>query len=447
MEKGKLDPRLRLIQQAPMKGKTVLLRVDHNVVKKGQIKDPYRIDATIGTLYAIAAAGGKPILMTHVGRPKDKKTGNIACREGESVEPIVKYLEQKLPVNIHIQEFPIDPDRGITHIDKSIGPAIEDLKEGKIGMIYLPNSRWFQGEQSKGPERDILSEELSSLADLYVNDAFGSWRAHASTYDIAAKLPSFAGILLQKELMNLYRVLEPERPFVAIVAGAKYDTKIGPLKALFNKVDHLILGGLMYNTFLSAKYGADIAGVSDEDRALAMELVELDRKESKILEMPYLVESESTEERIEGKYRSIGVDNLKQGEAIKYILDIDAQSFQDKKVVDVITTAKTIFVNAVMGLMPLFFEGSQALYRLIADNRSASKLFAGGDTLQELRNLCPGIYMAGLDDPGTYYFTGGGSVLAAIEQGTPYHLKPVEMLMDEVRHKAQGARSKDRHGE
>jgi len=431
MEKGKLDPRLRLIQQAPMKGKTVLLRVDHNVVKKGQIKDPYRIDATIGTLYAIAAGGGRPILMTHVGRPKDKKTGNISCRPGESVDPIVKYLEQKLPVNIHIQEFPIDPDQGILHIDKSIGPAIEDLKEGKIGMIYLPNSRWFQGEQSEGPEREILAEELSSLADIYVNDAFGSWRAHASTYDIAIRLPSFAGILLQKELMNLHRVLEPERPFVAIVAGAKYDTKIGPLKALHKRVDHLILGGLMYNTFLSAKYGADIAGVSDEDRALAMELVELDREENKILEMPYLVESESTEERIEGQYRSIGVDSLKQGKEIKYILDIDPESFQDKKVVDVITTAKTIFVNAVMGLMPLFFEGSQALYRLIADNASASKLFAGGDTLQELRNLCPGIYMAGLDDPESYYFTGGGSVLAAIEQGTPYHLKPVEMLMEE----------------
>ncbi len=431
MEKGKLDPRLRLIQQAPMKGKTVLLRVDHNVVKKGQIKDPYRIDATIGTLYAIAAGGGRPVLMTHVGRPKDKKTGNLTCREGESVEPIVEYLEQKLPVKIHIQEFPIDPDRGILHIDKSIGPAIEDLKEGKIGMIYLPNSRWFQGEQSNGPEREILAEELSSLADLYVNDAFGSWRAHASTYDIAIRLPSFAGILLQKELMNLHRVLEPERPFVAIVAGAKYDTKIGPLKALHNRVDHLILGGLMYNTFLSAKYGADIAGVSDEDRALAMELVELDREENKILEMPYLVESESTDERIEGQYRSIGVDNLKQGKEIKYILDIDPKSFQDKRVVDVITTAKTIFVNAVMGLMPLFFEGSQALYRLIADNVPASKLFAGGDTLQELRNLCPGIYMAGLDDPDAYYFTGGGSVLAAIEQGTPYHLKPVEMLMDD----------------
>jgi len=366
-----------------------------------------------------------------VGRPKDKKTGNIICREGESVKPIVRYLEQKLPVKIHIQEFPIDPDRGIISMDESIGSAVEDLREGKIGMIYLPNSRWFQGEQSEGPEREILAEELSSLADLYVNDAFGSWRAHASTYDIAAKLPSFAGILLQKELMNLHRALEPERPFVAIVAGAKYDTKIGPLKALYNRVDHLILGGLMYNTFLSTKYGVDIAGVSDEDRALAIELVELDREKNRILEMPYLVESESIEERIEGQYRTIGIDKLKEGGDVKYILDIGPESIQDKKVVDAISTARTIFVNAVMGLMPLFFEGSRALYQLITSNASATKLFAGGDTLQELRNLCPGVYMAGLDDPLTYYFTGGGSVLAAIEQGTPYHLKPVEMLMED----------------
>jgi phosphoglycerate kinase len=97
---------------------------------------------------------------------------------------------------------------------------------------------------------------------------------------------------------------------------------------------------------------------------------------------------------------------------------------------DAITSAATIFVNAVMGFMPLFHEGSEALYRLIAGNPSAARLFAGGDTLQELRNLCPGIYMAGLDDPDAYYFTGGGSVLTAVEQGTPYHMKPVAALLE-----------------
>mgnify|MGYP002639895104 FL=1 len=305
MEKGKLDPRLKLLQQADMKDKVVLLRVDHNVVKKGIIKDPYRIDATIGTLYAIAAAGGKPILMSHVGRPRDKKTGMISCREEQSVLPIVRYLEQKLPVKIHPQEFPVDPEKGITHIDDSIKPTLEALRKGAFDMVYLPNSRWFAGEQSKGPERDVLSDELASIADIYINDAFGSWGVAASTYDVATRLPAFAGNLLQKEISNLYRVLEPERPFVGVVAGAKYDTKIGPLKALYNKVDYLILGGLMYNTFLSAKYGATINGVSEEDKALAMELVELDRAKGKILEMPWLVESDSAENRIDGEDRRI----------------------------------------------------------------------------------------------------------------------------------------------
>jgi phosphoglycerate kinase len=430
MEKGQLDPRLRRIQQADMKGKVVLLRVDHNVVKKGRIKDPYRIDATIGTLYAIAAAGGRPILMTHVGRPKDKKTGRITCREGESIGPIARYLEEKLPVSIHIPPLEPDPEKGILQLATSIGPAIADLREGKIAMIYLPNIRWFAGEEAKGPDREALADELASLADLYVNDAFGSWRAHASTYDVAKRLPSFAGILLQKELKNLYRVLTPERPFLAVVAGAKYDTKIGPLKSLYERVDHLILGGLMYNTFLAAKYGVSIAGVTAEDTALAAELVEMDKAAGKIVELPYLVESETMEDRVEERCRSIGIRELTSGREIGYLVDIDPRSFQDKRVADIVGSAKTIFVNAVMGFMPLFFEGSEAFYRLIGENASAARLFAGGDTLQELRNLCPGIYMSGLDDPNTYYFTGGGSVLTALEQGTPYQMKPVEALME-----------------
>ncbi len=429
METENLDPRLNLIQQADMKDKIVLLRVDHNVVKKGQIKDPYRIDATIQTLYGIAAAGGKPILMSHVGRPKDKKTGIISCRKDQSVAPIVHYLEQKLPVNIHIQEFPIEGDNGILHLDASIQPSLEALKKGEIDMIYLPNTRWFAGEQSKGPERDVLSDELASTADLFVNDAFGSWSVAASTYHVATRLPSFAGYLLQKEISNLYRVLEPRRPFVGVVAGAKYDTKIGPLKALYEKVDHLILGGLMYNTYLSAKYGVSIKGVSEDDIRLAKELVEMDKAGGKILEMPWVVASESVEERAAENRREVEIARLKEGPGLPYVVDIHEKSFEDPKVREVMASARTIFTNAVMGLMPLFYEGSKALYELICKNGEATKLFAGGDTLQELRNLCPGDYMTGLDDPKTYYFTGGGSVLAAIEQGSPYRMKPFEVLL------------------
>jgi hypothetical protein len=245
-----------------------------------------------------------------------------------------------------------------------------------------------------------------------------------------AKVQEFAGALLQKEIAHLKDVLEPERPYLAVIAGAKFDTKIGPVKALHEKADRLILGGLLYNTYLSAKFGVTVEGVSKEDRDLAVDLVRLDGKQNKIIQMPYVVESDVLEGKVEGKHRTLKVAGFGEGNAARYLLDVDPTSLQAEAVREVVLSAKTIFVNAVMGLMPHFFEGSQALYRLIASNRTAKKLFGGGDTLQELKNLCPGDYLAGLDDPRTYYFTGGGSVLTAIEQGSPYKIKPVAALME-----------------
>lgn len=430
MEKARPAPSLKTLDKALLKDKIVLVRVDHNVVKKGIIKDPYRIDSTIGTLYSIAEKGGRPVVITHVGRPRDKKSGLITCREEESVRPVIRYLEEKLPIKIHYHELPADGNNGITEFDTSADQALEDLRTGKIGMIYLQNSRWFKGEQSEGAPRRKFIEWLASVSDVFVNDAFGAWRAHASTYDIAARLPSFAGALLEKEISNLYRVLEPERPFLAVIAGSKYDTKIGPLKALYGKVDHLILGGLMHSTFLSAKYGIQVKGVTDEDRKLAMELVELDKRDKKILEMTHIIESDIMEGKKQGTFRTIKTEELAHRDKCNYLLDVDPESFQTRQVKEAIEGAKTIFVNAVMGLMPHFYEGSQAIYRIIGSNRNAMKLFGGGDTLQELKNLCPGIYLEGLDSPQTYFFTGGGSVLAAVENGNPYALKPVQALLE-----------------
>jgi phosphoglycerate kinase len=429
METANLDPRLPLLQEADIRGKRVLVRVDHNVVKKGEIKDPYRIDVTFPTLYTILEKGGRPVLMTHIGRPKDKKTGKIKCSEDESVGPIVRYLGKKLGIKIHVPDFPIDPSKGIVNL-LPINKSLEDLKQNKIGMVYLPNTRWFQGEEAKGTEKDSFTRWLASLADIFVNDAFGSWQAHASTYDIAKSLPSSAGLLLQKEIAHLKDVLEPKRPYLAVIGGAKYDTKIGPLKALYDKADHLVLGGVLYNTYISAKYSATIEGVAEEDRRLAMDLVSMDEKEKKIIQVPQLVESDVEGSKEEGKYRTIRVDDLKEKKKSQYLLDVDPASIQQKELKEAILSARTIFVNAVMGLMPHFFEGSQALYRLVMSNSTAIKLFGGGDTLQELRNLCPGDYLTGLDDPLTYYFTGGGSILTAIEKGSPYKLKPVEALME-----------------
>ncbi|MCF8034829.1 MAG: phosphoglycerate kinase [Desulfarculaceae bacterium] len=431
MQLGSLDDRLPLVQQAKLKDKVVLVRFDHNVVKKGVITDPFRIDRTLGTLFYIVAQGGRPIMMTHVGRPKDKKTGAISTGPESAVEPIVAYLESKLHSRIAVPGFPAG-DGGIAAIDTSINHHIRHLRNGEIDGIYLPNTRWFAGEEAGGEVREEFALQLAGLADIYVNDAFGSWQPHASTFDVTRYLPSYAGWLLQDEMRHLEMVLNPDRPFVAVVAGAKYDTKIGPLSAIYDQVDHLILGGVIYNTYLCAKYGVKIAGVAEEDIAAARELVEADAEAGKIVELPLLVESEVLG-REEGKHHTVAVADLKQGQEMGYVLDIDPASFDDPAVAEVLGSAATIFVNAVMGFTPHFTDGSRALDTTIDANRDAAKLYGGGDTLQEFKDLCPGLYLSVLDNAQYYFFTGGGSVLKAIEQRSPYGLEPVAALIDNAR--------------
>lgn len=426
----KIDSKLPLLQDADVENKIVLLRVDHNVVKGGEIQDPYRIDQTIGTIFNIVERGGRPIITTHVGRPKDGKTGKITVDQSTSIEPIAEYLERKLHTNIYCPMFKPEGDKGIKDIDTSINLAIRKLKEKKIGAIYLPNTRWFQGEESESDGREEFALQLAGLADVYVNDAFGSWQPHVSTFDITKHLPSFAGYLMQKEIQNLNQVLQPERPFISVVAGAKYNTKIGPLNEIYKKVDKLILGGIIYNTYLCAKYGVSISGIIPEEIEAAKNLVVMDRENHKILELPYLYESDTMEGKIEGKYRIRSIKELKKGTKLNYILDIAQDSFEDTEISNTLNSAKTIFVNAVMGFTPYFTEGSAALDRKIDQNTEARKLYGGGDTLQEFKDLCPGLYLSTLDNSKYYFFTGGGTVLKAIEEGTPYGLEPLKALMD-----------------
>ena len=429
MKNQELDPRLPLVQDADLDGKIVLVRVDHNVVKNGIIHDPYRIDATLGTLYNIVERGGRLIIMSHVGRPKNKKTGKIQVGDDTSVQPIVEYLEHKLYTKFVIPQFPVDHEAGIREIDTSINWHIRDLLAHRIGGIYLPNTRWFDGEEAQNERRERFTVQLAGLANVFVNDAFGSWQPHATTCDMTKYLPSFAGFLMQRELINLRHVLNPERPFLAVVAGAKYDTKIDPLKQIYKQVDNLLLGGVIYNTFLCAKYDVKIAGVSESDIKAAKELVVQDEKAGKVVELPYLVESDTLEGRVEGAFRTRCIKDFKPGDEYGYFLDIAPESFDVPGVSDVISSARTIFVNAVMGLTPNFFEGSEKLDRTIDLNLHAKKLYGGGDTLQEFKNLSPGLYLAAMDNAQYYFFTGGGTVLKAIEGGTPYDIAPVKALI------------------
>jgi phosphoglycerate kinase len=430
MSTDNIDKRLPLIQEADLNGKVVLVRFDHNVVKNGVIKDPFRIDKTLGTLYYIVDRGGRPILMTHIGRPKDKKTGKITCSPDDSVEPIVEYLQRKLHTNFYVPQCETDPELGIAGLCDDVYSALEDLKNRKIGGIYLPNTRWFRGEEGEGFFRDNFALQLSDLADVYVNDAFGSWQPHVTTYDITKFIPSYAGFLMQQEISNLSNVIGPERPFLAVIAGSKYDTKIGPLYAIYEKADYIILGGVLYNGYLCAKYDISIRGIAEEDIKAAKELVSIDNRKKKILELPYIVESDTMEGKLEGRHRTISITDFRKNQSYGYMLDIDPQSFADGKVEQALIDAKTIFVNAVMGYTPHFCEGSKALDEAIDNNKTALKMYGGGDTLQEFKNLCPGLYLSILDSTKYYFFTGGGTVLTAIEKGSPYGLKAIQALME-----------------
>lgn len=419
-----------LIQNADLRGKIVLVRVDHNVVKKGIIHDPYRIDATLGTLYYINAKGGKIILMTHVGRPKDKKTGEITIDAKTSVQPIVDYLQSKLHIKLKVPHFYQQEKMGYIGIETSINHQIRELREDKIDGIYLPNTRWFQGEEAKGEEADRFAHQLAGLADIYVNDAFGSWQAHASTFGVTKYLPSYAGFLMQKEIENLERIYHPEKPFVAVVAGSKFDTKIEPLFALLKACDYLVLGGVIYNAYLCAKYGFEIAGIENDDMEHAKKFVEYSKLfPGKLIELPYIVESDTMEGKIEGKYRVHNIHDIKPGTKLNYVLDVAGKSFQEPAINKIFQNAKMVFVNAVMGFTPHFNEGTIALDELIDENVEAVKLYGGGDTMQELKRLLPGLYIVALDSPKYYIFTGGGAVLKAIQEGTTSGIEPIKALL------------------
>ncbi len=414
---------------ADLKGKVCLVRMDHNVVKNGIIKDTMRIDATIPTLLHIYKKGGLPVLMTHIGRPFDKKTGSINISEGDSVLPIVQYLENKFQLQGLIPDCKAESKIGITDL-APIGIAIEALKKGAADFVYLPNTRWFKGEEAKDESADIFAQSLANYADVYINDAFGSWQAHSSTYNIAKFLPSYAGLLMQKEIANLNKVFEPQRPFLAIVAGAKFDTKIGPLSSLIKIADKLILGGVIYNAYLCSKYKIQIEGVTKEDIEFANQFI-IDSKEylDKIVELPIIVENEGIEKRQGTK--ELEVQTLKPGTKLNYVLDASAENFTREEIKKVFQEAGTIFVNAVMGYTALYPEGSMAMYSLIDQCPKAIKLFGGGDTIQDFKEYLPGIFAKAQNDPSYYFFTGGGAILDAIQQGSPYGMKPVQMLIQE----------------
>lgn len=419
-----MDVNIAGIQEADLTGKIVLVRVDHNVLKNGEIRDPDRINRTIGTLYNIVEQGGRLILMTHVGRPRDAETKTIVKRQQESVKDIVKYIQNRLYTNFVIPEM--EAEAGIDNIYSSINLLIKDLKKHRIGGIYLPNIRWFKGEED-ATKSTAFCKQLAGLADVYVNDAFASWQNHSSTYGITKYLPSYAGHLMQHEIENTKKILTPKKPFVAVIGGFKFSTKLKSLASILKNVDYLILGGHIYNIYLAAKYGFKIAGVDENQIEVAKGFIDnVGENQKKIIEIPYLLEVEDFYSKPETK--EIDIRELKKGDKIGYIYDVSPNFVRLQEIRDVILSAKTIFVNAVMGLSPYYLKGSMALYTLVDQNKDALKLYGGGDTNQEFKLNLPSVFRRAFDDDKYYFFTGGGTLLKVLETGSILGLKPVKAL-------------------
>jgi len=428
--------RIPLITDASLSGKLVLIRSDHNVVKKGKIKDPFKIERSRKTIDYVLKNGGYPIIMSHFGRPRNKKTGKMTILPEENAGPVIKYIGDKWGLKAKLVEVDTTnaSDAGIEGLPQSVNQTIQDLRDGKIQAIYLPNTRWFRGEENTGEPRDRLARELAGLVGedgIYVYDAFGSWQPHASTFDVMKHIPSYTGFLVQEEVEKLALVTNPKKPFLAVVAGKKIDTKIGPIRILRGLADYLILGGLPYNALLCAKYGVSINGVGKEELATARQLLKEDQGQDRILFPRYVVESDVEDGREKGGFREIDVTTLKKGQKLNFIYDVAMKSFEDERIREAIEKAGTIFVNAVMGYDKVGYEdGTRALLELMAANTHANQFFGGGDTLGTLQKLTPKFHERALKDDKITLFTGGGTILKSIEEGGPYKLPTIKALIE-----------------
>src|ERR687895_1514432 len=226
----------RSVRYLDVRDKRVLVRVDFNVpVKDGEVTDDTRIRRALPTIRYLLEEGARPILISHLGRPKG--------------EPDPKYAMD--PVAARLQELLGEP---VKKLDAAVGPEVEEVLEdwdGR-GVVLLENSRFYPGETSNDPE---FADQLAALADLYVNDAFGAaHRAHATTVGVAERQPAAAGLLMEEEIDYLDKVLkDPERPFVAILGGAKVSDKLGVIESLLGNADSLLIGGAMCFTFFKAQ--------------------------------------------------------------------------------------------------------------------------------------------------------------------------------------------------
>ncbi|MBI4273884.1 MAG: phosphoglycerate kinase, partial [Rhizobiales bacterium] len=380
----------RTLDQADVKGKRVLLRVDLNVpMENGKVTDITRIERMAPTVTEIADKGGKVILLSHFGRPKgpDPK---------ESLKPVAATLAKFVKRPVAFAEDCIGAPA-----EKAIGA----MKPGNI--LCLENTRFHKEEEMNDP---AFVAELAKLGDIYVSDAFSSaHRAHASTEGLGHKLPTFAGRTMQAELEALAKVLEtPQRPVAAIVGGAKVSTKLELLGNLLEKVDVLIIGGAMANTFLAAQ-GKKVGKSLVEGELVATARAIMDKAKSAHREIVLPVDA-VVAQKFKANATSKVVDTDHIGES-DMILDIGPRSVEH--VVSVLARVKTLVWNGPFGVFEMepFDNGTIEVAEAAAELTQAGKLVTvagGGDTVAALN-------AAGVADRFTYVSTAGGAFLEWLE--------------------------------
>ncbi len=380
---------MKTLDQGNFKGKTVLVRVDFNVpMKDGVITDTTRIERSLETIQYLRDQGAKIVLLSHLGRPKGQ------AQEAMSLDPVAKKLAEFL-------DSPVQFLKDDQVVSEDVKKWVKELKEGEVAL--LENTRFVKGEEAND---DAFADQLASLGDIYVNDAFGtSHRAHASNVGLANRLPSYLGRLVEQELRAFQPVLtEPERPYVAILGGAKVSDKIGILQELVEKVDGLIIVGAMAFTFLKAM-GLEVGKslVEDDKLDLAREIMEkiADRDIDFILPIDVVVAKE-LKANIASKPVAIeDIDPELAG------FDIGPQTIE--RIKKLLMTAKTVVWNGPAGAFEVepFEKGTQAIAEALAES-PAFTIVGGGDSAAAIEQL-------GLAGEIDHISTGGGASLELLE--------------------------------
>lgn len=375
------------VKDIDVRGKRVFVRVDFNVpLDGGRITDDTRIQGALPTVRYLMDQGAKVILASHLGRPK----GEI--KPEYSLDPVAVRLSELL-------------GKPVEKTSDSCGEAVQErvslLKEGDV--LLLENVRFHKGEEKNDPE---LAYQFAQLADIYVNDAFGAaHRAHASTAGIANYLPAVAGFLMEKEITTMDHALSaPERPFVAIIGGAKVSDKISVIENLLTKVDHLIIGGGMANTFLTAKgYHLGKSLVETDKLDVAKTLLEK-AGERLLLPVDLVVASEF---RADAEHKVVSLEEVP---AQWMALDIGPQTIA--QYTRLIREGKTAIWNGPMGVfeMEAFAVGTNAIAKAMAEVRGTT-IVGGGDSVAAVEK-------SGLAEKMTHISTGGGASLEFLEGKT-----------------------------